>query len=513
MAVIDLSPFNAVLERLERAADRIEQGIGTPAGGAARPAAAAAPAAVAAAPAVEEPAICASFDELTTAKFGPVEAAAKYCGVQDVTESTGMFMAAVRCLRCVLVASGRCKKPKDTDWAGILKPVMELGGKAQKACDNRSEYFQNRKSVAEALNICSMVCVPSPPSHVQNVLESMDFHAIKVMQKKNEKETAWIKALKQGIQALKDWTAENIKLGINWNVQGEDPVAYFAATPISGDAAKAAAAPAKGGGKGKAPPPPKGGLAGPTPEQREKMRAGMSGYPSAAAPAANGGGGGMSEIFNAISEFSTNKLKKVTDDMKTKNQPKVEAKVPAAKAPATKAAAAPAKKGLGPRGPPIKELQKDTNWMIENYEGVSDLVLEGATMQQLVCVINCKTVTLQIKGKIKNLCIDSCERVNIICEDVLSAVELVNCERCKVQTSGKVNSFAIDKCNGVGIYVGKESMAAEFVTSKSSEMNVTMPDQNGEEGDIIEMPIPEQFVTKIAGYKKLKTEVSSIYSG
>merc|ERR1712187_216528 len=120
--------------------------------------------------------------------------------------------------------------------------------------------------------------------------------------------------------------------------------------------------------------------------------------------------------------------------------------------------------------------------------------------------------TVQIGGKVKSISIDGCAKTNVIFSDVVSVVELVNCERCQVQTTGKVNSFAIDKCNGVNLYLSKESMAAEIVTSKSSEMNVTIPDTEGDENDTIELPIPEQFVTKVVGPKKLKTEVSSLYS-
>merc|ERR1719330_1675856 len=159
------------------------------------------------------------------------------------------------------------------------------------------------------------------------------------------------------------------------------------------------------------------------------------------------------------------------------------------------------------------ELQKETNWMIENQEGATGLVLdEGATMKHNVVVINCKNCTVQVKPKVKSICIDGCEKVNVICGDVLSVVELVNSDRCKVQTIGTINSVAIDKCNGVNVFLSKTSLGAEIVSSKSSEMNVTIPDPDGDEADTIEMPIPEQFVTKIVGPKKLSTEVSSLYS-
>merc|ERR1712228_229982 len=120
--------------------------------------------------------------------------------------------------------------------------------------------------------------------------------------------------------------------------------------------------------------------------------------------------------------------------------------------------------------------------------------------------------TLQVTGKVKCIGIDGSEKVNVICHDVLSNVEMVNSDRIKVQIMGAVKSVSIDKCNGVGVYLSKQSLDAQIVTSKSSEMNLTIPEEGGEDGDIVEMPIPEQFVTVVAGPRKLKTDVSDIYS-
>merc|ERR1712232_946490 len=129
--------------------------------------------------------------------------------------------------------------------------------------------------------------------------------------------------------------------------------------------------------------------------------------------------------------------------------------------------------------------------------------IDGATMGQQVLVINCRSTTLQVTGKVKCISIDGCEKVNVICNDVLSNVEMVNSDQIKVQVMGSVKSISIDKCNGVGVYLSKLSLDAQIVSSKSSEMNLT---------------IPEQFVTTVAapqkpgGKTKLKTEVSDIYS-
>ncbi|KAK1132332.1 hypothetical protein K0M31_016440 [Melipona bicolor] len=45
------------------------------------------------------------------------------------------------------------------------------------------------------------------------------------------------------------------------------------------------------------------------------------------------------------------------------------------------------------------------------------------------------------------------------------------------------------------MYLSPESLKVEFISSKSSEMNVMIPRENG---DYTEYPIPEQFKTTIS---------------
>mmetsp|Transcript_85448 Transcript_85448/g.204769 ORF Transcript_85448/g.204769 Transcript_85448/m.204769 type:complete len:494 (-) Transcript_85448:15-1496(-) len=493
---MNVAQFEAVLARLETVAERLEKGTVASSGGGAVPNGGPA----------EDDAIAVAFDAFLQTNLLPVETAAKDLGEQDVTEAMGIYSQGLKLLRELLVATAKCQKPQDADWQKILAPVMELGSKAQKACDPRSDFFQHRKACAESLNIIMLVTSPSPPSHVQSVLETFDFHAMKVMQKKVEKETNWIKAVKESLKALKEWCTETCKLGVTWNVKGQVAMEYFIASPLgSGGKGGSAAPQGKAKGKGKGPPPPKGGFAAMPEELRAKLR--QDNETAKAAPA----GAGMSAVFNAIGGFNTSQLKKVTADMKTKNQAKDGPQV----VPAAKAKAPPARRGgfnsRGPKGEPKKELQKDVNWMVENFEG-ERVVMEEATMKHLVCILNCRNTTVQIPSKVKSVQIDSCEKVNVIVQDVISAVELVNSDRCQMQALGKVVAVAIDKCDGVNVWLSKESVAAEITASKSSEMNVTIPDPEQEDGDLIEIPIPEQFVSRVVG-KKLKTDVSGIYSG
>eukprot|EP00971_Amphidinium_carterae_P029665 583761-Amphidinium_carterae.1 len=164
----------------------------------------------------EVPAVVLSFDGMCSEKIAAVCDAAKESGVAELLEASESFKEALNMLRQVLVASGSCAKPKDEQWGAIMKPLADLASKRQSACDNRSPFFPNMKAMAESIMAAGLFTAPSPPAHCQNVLESMDFHAIKVMQKKVDAETAWIKALKACITALKTWAESDCKLGVTW---------------------------------------------------------------------------------------------------------------------------------------------------------------------------------------------------------------------------------------------------------------------------------------------------------
>lgn len=288
---------------------------------------------------------------------------------------------------------------------------------------------------------------------------------------------------------------------MSWNGGGTAALSYFEKSPLDAAAGAAAAPAAAAGGKGK-------GKGAPTPPKADQIKAPP---PLDDAEKPKAGGGGMTAVFADINKFSTGALKKVTPDMKSKNLPPADpAMLPKAASNAGAATAGYAKSGAAAkeRKPPSM-TEKQGNWIVENYVNSQEMVtLDQADMKQLVYVLNCENTTIKISTKVKNVALDTCKRVNIVVQDVVSAVELVNCDRCKVQVLGAVNCIAIDKCNGVNVFLSKDSLGAEITSSKSSEMNLTVP--SGVD-DWKEMPVPEQFVTKLVN-GKLETRVSDLYS-
>lgn len=49
------------------------------------------------------------------------------------------------------------------------------------------------------------------------------------------------------------------------------------------------------------------------------------------------------------------------------------------------------------------------------------------------------------------LTVDSCQRMGILFDDLVSSCELVNSARIQVQVTGVVPIIAIDKCDGVQV--------------------------------------------------------------
>lgn len=220
--------------------------------------------------------------------------------------------------------------------------------------------------------------------------------------------------------------------------------------------------------------------------------------------------------------MNATKLRKVEDHEKTKNQVKTAGSslVTATaggdgSAKFNPAGRAGAKKIGDPRGPADKREERG-NWYIENYEKAPSMVSLGeneANMRQVVYISSSNNSTFKVDGKVKNITVDSCNKIVLIVNDVLSGIELVNCQRCTLQILGTAQSIQIDKTDGCQIYFNNpESLDTCAITSsKSSEMNVNTP--LNAEGDYEEKPIPEQFVTKFnAKTRKWVTTVSDLYS-
>ena len=121
----------------------------------------------------------------------------------------------------------------------------------------------------------------------------------------------------------------------------------------------------------------------------------------------------------------------------------------------------------------------------------------------------CENATIQIKGKMKSVILDACTKTNLVFDTAISSCEIVNCKSVQIQSIDVCPSIAIDKTDGCLVYLSKEGVSAtSFVTSKSTEMNVSWEDEKS--GEQVECPIPEQFVHKLVN-GVIVSDVSDLY--
>ncbi|KAJ0395682.1 hypothetical protein P43SY_002475 [Pythium insidiosum] len=468
-------PLGSLLERLASRLARVEAklGISGQASPLSSPRASAAVSAPAAAPAELAPQIVA-YDEYTAQFLPPFVAAGDKIG-EDAAKLAAVTKRAFEALRAYLVMASQCKKPAALN-PEHLKDLQACMKEINSMRDNRSAFANHQNMVNEGIQALGWVCVePAPKPFIESYVGGSDFwgNKIRVQYKTSSPEQIeYVAAFKNILLELMAYVKAHHTTGVTWNPKGVDTSAY-----VPTDAAPPAAA-------------------------------------ASSAPA-----GGMNSVFAGIrsidqSQGHTAGLRKVTKDMQTwreeykaggdaapKPAPKKAAPAPAA-APA--AAAKPAKT-------PVVE-QRNGNWAIEHHvNAASPIVVKDINMKQQVYIFGCDNSTIILEGKAKSIVLDNCKKAKLLFDDAVSSIEIVNCKNAQVQCKGKVPSVAIDKSDGVLVYVSWEGRDAQFVTSKSSEMNVAFP--AGENSDeLIERPIPEQFVHKIQVDGNLSSDVSDLYT-
>lgn len=142
-------------------------------------------------------------------------------------------------------------------------------------------------------------------------------------------------------------------------------------------------------------------------------------------------------------------------------------------------------------------------WKIEyQINPIDDIIIDNTDLKQTVYIYKCEKCTIIVIGKVNSILIDSCKSVSLLFDDVLSTVEFINSSMCQMQVIGKVPTVAIEKTDGCQVFLSKNSLDTQIVTSKSSSINILIPNDLGD--DYTELPVPEQFKTVIHN-NKLKT--------
>ncbi|KUF83190.1 Adenylyl cyclase-associated protein [Phytophthora nicotianae] len=410
-----------------------------------------------------------AYNEYVDEYLPPFLSACKQLG-DSALELDRLLEKAFIAQRSFLFQASQCRRPqtiRPADFDSLLE-VQSCIEEISKIRDNRSEFTNHQNMVYEAVQALGWLCVErTPKPAVDSFVEGLDFWGNKIRVKYKTSSLdhiAFVETLKSLLSHLAEYIKDYHLVGVTWNPKGGDVTNY---TP-------GAASPAK-----------------------------------AASPAA----GGMANVFAGIksidqSSGKTAGLKKVTKDMQTwRKDYKPEGATP------TPAAPAAAKKPATPvkiTKPAVCE-ERNGNWQIEYQTGPEPLTVSGINMKQQVYIFGCEGATILLEGKAKNIVFDSCKKTKLIFDNAVSSIEIVNCKGVQVQCKGVVPSVAIDKTDGCLVYISWEGREVQFVTSKSSEMNVAFPQGAGSD-DYVEKPIPEQFVHKITDDLSISSDVSSLYS-
>jgi len=362
-------------------------------------------------------------------------------------------------------------KPSDADLPRLLQPTSEQINNIQtfREKNRTSKLFNHLSAISESIPALGWVCVsPTPGPHVKEMNDAGQFYTNRVLKEWKEKDPThveWCRSWVQTLSELQAYIKQYHTTGLVWSGKG-------------------AAKPAAGG----VPPPPPGPLPPPPP-------------PIGDLSISNGAGAGddRSALFAQINQGAdiTKSLKKVTPDMQTHKNTALRSGPAPYKAPQPFVAGSP-KPYSAPSTddkPPV--FNRDgKKWLIEYHKNNPNLIVENAEMNNVVYMFKCTNSTLQVKGKINSVVMDSCKKCSIVFDSLVSSVEFVNCQSVQMQVLGKVPTISIDKTDGCQMYLSKDSMDVEIVSSKSSEMNVMIPQANG---DYAEQPIPEQFKTTVKG--------------
>ena len=135
-------------------------------------------------------------------------------------------------------------------------------------------------------------------------------------------------------------------------------------------------------------------------------------------------------------------------------------------------------------------------WVIENQVNNKTIVVDQADLKHIVYIYNCNNCTVQIKNKVNAVVVDSSKKTGILIDSVVSSLDLINCKSVQAQITGKAPTATIEKTDGCHLYLSRDCLDIEIFTSKSSEMNVSMPGKTDQD-DFIEKAIAEQFKTHI----------------
>jgi adenylyl cyclase-associated protein len=416
-----------------------------------------------------------AYDSYLNEFLPPFLAAVDKLGA-DLKPAGDLVKGALDELRKILELAGFCKEPAQAQMRDVL---AGLGGKMQDLTKSvsRNAWERHTKTISEGIGALNWIVVkPAPRDFIESFVGGSDYWANNIRKEfrtTNADQIAFCDTFKALLVNLMAFVKANYPTGLNWNARGVTVDEY---------------------------------KNNPTPAATSATTTTTTSSTTAAKPASTESATKGPDLFAALNREGavTAGLKKVTKDMQTwrseykADAPPVEVKKPVA--------TTSNNKGNEIKGTPKVEFQPiASKWLVEYQSSAVDIPINDK--KETVYIFGCVNAQIRITGKCKSIVVDTCKKTSVFFDVAMASCEVVNSQRMNIHVLETVSAVAIDKTDGIVVHLPTTSMHTEIVASKSSEMNVSFPDANG---DLIERPIPEQYVHRIKG-NTVTADVSDLY--
>lgn len=390
----------------------------------------------------------------------------------EIGEHAALIAKAFEAQRRFLEVATRFAKPNDAEFQKLLQDTANAINEIQQFREKRrsSPLFNHLSGISESIPALAWVTIsPTPAPYIKEMNDAGQFYTNRVLKDFKEKpgHAEWARLWVGTLTALQTYVRKVHTTGLVW---GKQP---YAGGSVSGPS-------------GPAPPPP-------PPPSFDLDFGNLNVSDDRAA------------LFAELNKGTdvTKGLKKVSSDMQTHKNPNLRAgnTVPAGTANSNHSGGGAVK---APTVKPPKFTLEGKKWIVEHQLGNKEMKIDEVEMNQVVYMFACKDSTIQIKGKLNSIVVDSCVKTAIVFDSVVASIEFVNCRDCQTQAMGAVPTITIDKVDGLQMFLSKDSLQVEIVSAKSSALNVMVPQANG---DYAEWPVPEQFKTTIGPKSLLTTAV------
>jgi len=370
----------------------------------------------------------AEYEELISQDIQPFITLSTKIGDKNVIDQANLVLQVVEQQREFLKVVASSKKPSDEVFQTLLKPTSDLMEKIRSITESNrpSKFANNLFTISEGIGALGWICVsPTPAPYIGEMKGGSEFYSNKILKEfkgKDQTQVDWVLAYNSFLKDLQAFVKKNHTTGLSWNPQGGNVSSVpptTGSTPTSG---------------GSPPPPP-----GPVPDISLLMAQTSTPTPQKSVD--------MGALFSSLNkgEDVSSGLKKVTNDMKTKNRTD---KVNVVPGETVKKSSTPGKTARGP----AKFALEGNKWVVENQVGNQSIVIDRTEPKHVIYIFGCINSVIQIKGKVNAISVDDCEKTGVVFENAISSIEVVNSRSVQVEVQGRVPSVAIDKTSGIQLF-------------------------------------------------------------